>query len=216
MYLRFATLLIGVIATAMASGCATMGPYGSRLNSYPAGCETNCGDCNNCSGEYGFGTHLPRGPLEAMHIWRTNLFHGNGCGEVYRGEWMSTPPAVNDPCCNTGCGDCSPTYGQHYGHHFQPGLILGHLYGKRLCGQCGLSHLGIGCAQPGGCYESDCGCQGEIINQGEYIEPTSTARMAVGMTPKRAATPSPARSVRTAPVKSRSGITRAAGNRGKN
>ena len=212
MYLRFSSLLITVIAAVMASGCC-MTPNAGRFDHYPVGCETNCGECNDCGGGYGSGNYVPQGPFEAVGMWRRSLFHGDGCGQIYRGEWMSTPPAACDPC-----GDpCGGSYGgprvNSYGHHLYPGMLLGRLYGKRLCGECGLSHFGYGCAEPGGCYEADCGCQEEFISEGEYIEQTSSARMATSMTPKRATAPPTTRRSRTTSVPSRSRITRDAGTR---
>ncbi|MDG2184691.1 MAG: hypothetical protein P8K79_03365 [Mariniblastus sp.] len=208
MYLRFSSLLITVIAAVMASGCC-MTPNAGRFDHYPVGCETNCGECNDCGGGYGSGNYVPQGPFEAVGMWRRSLFHGDGCGQIYRGEWMSTPPAACDPCG----GSYGGTRVNSYGHHLYPGMLLGRLYGKRLCGECGLSHFGHGCAEPGGCNEADCGCQEEFISEGEYIEQTSSARMATSMTPKRATAPPTTRRSRTTSVPSRSRITRDAGTR---
>ena len=208
MYLRYASLSIAVMATLMASGCHTMGPYAGHPGSYPAGYAADCGACVDGCGGCETACY-PAGPLQAFHNWRTGVLHGHGCGSIYRGEWLSTPPGNCDPCCDPYGG--TPGYG--HAHHWHPGRLLVHLYGKRFCGGCGFSHAGYGCAEPGGCYDGDCGCQGEVISEGEYIEPTSSARMATGMKPQPASMrPTPSRT-RNATTPSRSRITREAGNR---
>ena len=213
MYLRYASLSIAVMATFMASGCCTVGPHAGHPGQYPIGYAGDCGECvDGCSScEAGY---YPPGPLQAFHNWRMGVFQGNGCGGVYRGEWLSTPPGHCDPCGDPCVGPQG--YGYGYGHYWHPGKLLCHLYGKRFCDGCGLSHPGYGCVQPGGCYEGDCGCQGKVITEGEYIEPTSSAsaRMATGMTPKRASLPPTTSRSQSTGVPSRSRITRDAGNRG--
>ncbi|MCH2180986.1 MAG: hypothetical protein MK108_03190 [Mariniblastus sp.] len=205
MYLRYASLSIAVMATFMASGCCTMGPYAGHPGNYPMGYASDCGECvDGCETAC-----YPPGPLHAVHAWGRGVLHGHGCGSIYRGEWLSTPPSHGDPCWDP----CSGLQAYGYGHHWHPGKFLGHLYGKRFCGGCGLGHVDYGCAQPGGCYDGDCGCQGEVISEGEYIEPSSSARMATGMAPQRATmSPSTSRSQgNSAPSRSR--ITRDAGSR---
>lgn len=57
-------------------------------------CES--GNCDRCEG----GTHLPLGAYAGMPLaarLKHRLACGDGCGEVYFGEWISTPPTP-DPC----------------------------------------------------------------------------------------------------------------------
>ena len=204
MYLRLASLLISVTAALMFSGCCCMPPAGGCFNGFQTGCETDCNECDTP----GYG--IPRGPLETLHRWRSNLVCGSGCGEIYQGEWRGTPSYGIDSCgdqwrasypCLPGC--------------WYPGLLLGNLYGKRFCGGCGESCNAWGCGGmiSSGAYPSDCGCTEDPFSEAEYIESASTARMA------RQAVPTPSRAIRPPTnsrpegVPSRSRITRAAGSR---
>ncbi len=67
-----------------------------------SGCSTanSCG-CDDCGQR-----PIPNGPLEELQIMRRSLICGGGCGEVYYGEWLSTPPDCCDPCdgCNQWVG----------------------------------------------------------------------------------------------------------------
>lgn len=130
--------------------------------------------CNGCNDGYGGGgatcTPRPRGPLDAMMNWRRELVCGSGCGEVYYGEWISTPPDCNDPCCGEqfvgGAVKAEPFC-------VQPGTIFGNLrglYGSRDCEFCGNAFTDCGCGDSGygGC-PGDCGgCGGEVV-QGDVI-----------------------------------------------
>ncbi|MBL8889679.1 MAG: hypothetical protein JNL67_06850 [Planctomycetaceae bacterium] len=78
-------------------------------------CET--GHCDRCEG----GTHLPVGAYAGMPLaarLKHRLACGDGCGEVYIGEWISTPPTP-DPCDYdgnyTGVGNHMAMHG-----HMQP------------------------------------------------------------------------------------------------
>ena len=54
--------------------------------------------CHDCDGTYTRG--ISSGPLEGLRQWRKSFTcGGGGCGEVYVGEWISTPPDCYDPCC---------------------------------------------------------------------------------------------------------------------
>ena len=142
----------GLTAIALlASGCC--GPMGCGAGCGPVGCGG--GYCNDCDGMGG--QTMAMGPLDHLRICRKNLVCGSGCGETYRGEWISTPPDCNDPCCG----------GQFVGGAvaarpfcWQPGALLGglcgNLYGGRFCNSCGESF-------------AECGCGGEFIEEG-YIE----------------------------------------------
>lgn len=65
----------------------------------PAACDSGgCGTtgCDRCDG----GGHLPLGSLAGqplLHRLKQRVTCGDGCGEVYIGEWISTPPKP-DPC----------------------------------------------------------------------------------------------------------------------
>ncbi len=64
-------------------------------------CQKGCG-----KGGKGGGVHVPL--FSKLH---TYFYCGNGCGEVYVGEWISDPPDCCDPCdayygCYTGPADC--------------------------------------------------------------------------------------------------------------
>lgn len=141
---RFAFLILGVIAMAT-SGCC--GPTGCGI-----GCATGCGDCGASSVSScgcGVGSCGPRsgGPIAALRNARRSMICGSGCGEAYVGEWISTPPDCNDPCCD----------GQFVGGAVKArpfcrpngGCLLGALYGKRNCS-------GDESSVPCGCGEVTC------------------------------------------------------------
>ena len=138
--------LIGMTAIALlASGCCG-----------PMGCGPGCGagPCYDCDG---VAPPMAMGPLDHLRNCRKQLVCGSGCGEVYRGEWMSTPPDCNDPCCGGQFVGGAVT-ARPFCH--QPGSLLaglcGNLYGGRVCKDCG-----VGC--------SSCGCGGQV--GGGYVEP---------------------------------------------
>lgn len=129
----------------------------------PIGCGVGCGlpgdSCSDCSGGYSATPPIPYGPFDALRQWKRSLVCGGGCGEVYYGEWMSTPPDANDPCCGSqfvgGATKCAPFC-------WQPGALFGNLYGRRYSD---------GSELMGGCGDTGCGgygcdsCGGEIIGE---------------------------------------------------
>ncbi|MEL7497390.1 MAG: hypothetical protein AAFN77_07240 [Planctomycetota bacterium] len=140
----------------------------------PMGCGPGCGvsDCYDCDG-VGYGeTIIPQRPLDGLRQFRKRLVCGSGCGEVYYGEWTSTPPDCEDPCCGDqwvgGAVPCRPGC-------WQPGSLLGNLYGSRFCsGDESSASCGCGSVEcDGGCGEAD-GFVGGYIQQG-----TSVARPVV-------------------------------------
>jgi len=132
--------------------------------------------CNSC-GIGGCGSDgtivrggLAGGPLDGLRQMKRNMTCGNGCGETYFGEWRSTPPDCQDPCCGDqwvgGAVKARPFSG-HRLACWQPGALLGSLYGGRYC--CGAeSSVPCGC----GVDLCDGGCgtggyvEGEIISSG--------------------------------------------------
>lgn len=117
--------------------------------------------CNDCDG-IGYGeTVLPQRPFDRLRNLRKGLVCGSGCGEVYVGEWTSTPPDCADPCCGTdfvgGATPCRPNC-------WQPGKLMrqllgGGLYGGRFCDG-DASSTASGC---GGTGCDDCAMGQEII-----------------------------------------------------
>ncbi len=150
-------LLFGVVALAvcvLATGCC--GPFG-------VGCGVpgdSCNDCNCYSPE----RPIAQGPIDAFRLWKRSLVCGGGCGEVYYGEWMSTPPDAHDPCCGEqfvgGATKCRPFC-------WQPGALMGNLYGRRFCeGGVDCDCGGEGCGQVGyGDYGCD-SCGGSVDSVG--------------------------------------------------
>jgi len=92
--------------------CATCAPPGVVAHG-------RCGSahCDRCEG----GTTIPIGAYRGLPLTerlKHRLACGDGCGEVYVGEWISTPPTP-DPC------DCDGNYtgvenGMMYHPHAQP------------------------------------------------------------------------------------------------
>lgn len=118
----------------------------------PMGCGPGCaaldGGCQDCDG--GFGPPMACGPLDALRNARRSLVCGGGCGDVYYGEWISTPPYAQDPCCGDqfvgGGVRCAPFCRV-------PGTLLygltAGLYGKRFSDDCGIADCGGGCGDVG-------------------------------------------------------------------
>lgn len=133
------------ISVVLASGCCT-----------PIGCGIGCNaleGCFDCEG--GFGPpRIPCGPLDGLRQAKRSLVCGRGCGEVYYGEWMSTPPDCCDPCCGDqfvgGAVRCTPLC-------WEPGALLRKLYGQRLCACCDS-------------WGDACGCEGGDAGSGIAIE----------------------------------------------
>jgi hypothetical protein len=136
-----------------------------------SGCAVDhCGGCDDCGPR-----PIPNGPLEELRAMHRSLICGGGCGEVYYGEWFSTPPNCCDPCDDSqqwvggdGCkclpfvrfrGFLSGLLGQRYRCDDTPGLL------DCTCGICEIccgedSSAGDGFAggSPGDC--DWCGTEG--------------------------------------------------------
>ena len=148
-------ILVAGLVAVLASGCCG-----------PRGCGVGCGNvtCNDCDGCYA--PVRGGGPLAAIQNARRGLICGSGCGETYVGEWISTPPDCQDPCCNsqfvggavkarpfcragcrTGCRLC----------------LLKNLYGKRNC-------TGDQSSASCGCGETSCGAAScDTCSTGDYV-----------------------------------------------
>lgn len=115
--------------------------------------------CNDCNGTQMTTQYVSNGPLDALRNARRRMACGAGCGEVYQGEWISTPPMASDPCCDSqfvgGAVPCQPFC-------WQPGTLLRGLYGQRFCS-------GNQSSAPCACGVSTCGgCSAGVVTQ-EYI-----------------------------------------------
>lgn len=160
-------LILMTLGAVFCSGCCT--PLGCG-----PGCDALQGGCYDCDGSGG--RPLPCGPLDALRQARRSLVCGGGCGEVYYGEWISTPPYANDPCCGdqfTGCATrCTPFC-------VPPGSLLAALtvglYGKRF--DCGGS-----CSECCGA-EADCGCGSATSDHTPSPGCATCASRAMGMGP---------------------------------
>jgi hypothetical protein len=86
-FLRTSSLVFLAALGATLSLCGCCGPIGP-------GCHT--GHCYDCDGTAG--RPIPYAPFQ--NIKRQLICGGGGCGEVYIGEWISTPPDCEDPCCH--------------------------------------------------------------------------------------------------------------------
>ena len=130
--------------------CAPLGPIGP-------GCGVT--GCNDCSGAAVRTQYIANGPIDALRNARRRAVCGAGCGEVYVGEWISTPPKVADPCCGSqfvgGATNCRPFC-------WQLGAALRGLYGTRFC---------PGPSSSCGCGDSGCG--GSCGVGGVIAAPTS-------------------------------------------
>ncbi len=133
------SLLGLIIAATLGSSLGCCGPMGcgGGLGIGP-GCAAQSGGCYDCEG--GFGPRqMASGPIDALRQAKRSLVCGGGCGEVYYGEWISTPPHCNDPCCGT-----EFTGGAVRARPFcvaasalRPVNLVTALYGKRHCDSCG-------------------------------------------------------------------------------
>lgn len=141
----------------------------------PMGCGVGCGapgdSCYDCDGSSYGARPIPYGPIDALRNMKRSLVCGGGCGEVYYGEWMSTPPDACDPCDRDqwigGATKCNPFC-------WEPGSLLGGLYGGRFCspedfaacecggGGCDMCYGGDIMIDDGygvqGGYDAGCGC----------------------------------------------------------
>jgi len=141
-------LICSFAVAILASGCCG-----------PTGCGPGCGvqDCFDCDGCSQVDPYV--GPLQTVRQLRRKMVCGSGCGEVYRGEWRSTPPDCEDPCCG-GQWVGGATVARPF--CWQPGAILSlfpRLYGGRFCDGCGELF-------------SDCDCcgDGQVIDGGVISE----------------------------------------------
>ena len=132
-----------ILAAIMHTGCAA-GPYGGAGNCH-------CGACEGVGG--------PQVPHAPFQQWRKSLICGNGCGEIYYGDYINNPPDCCDPCDNT--VQCTPPI------QARPGLLVlsavTGLYGKRVprdaacaCGSCDIC---VGSYETT-TYDSGCDCGG--------------------------------------------------------
>lgn len=135
----------------------------------PMGCGPGCGVPMGCSDCDGCGTALPvMRPLDRLRNIKRTVVCGSGCGGSYVGEWISTPPDAQDPCCGGqwvgGATPCRPFC-------WQPGALLRNLnpYGSRFCSGAE-SSVDCGCEGTcdGGCIDSG------VVDQG-YIQGGATS-----------------------------------------
>ncbi len=133
--------------------------------------------CNDCNGPIVRGG-LVGGPLDGLRQIKRNMTCGSGCGEVYVGEWRSTPPDCQDPCCGDqwtgGAIKARPFCGHRIGC-WQPGAFLGALYGSRFCSGAE-SSASCGCGSvicDGGC-ESSGYVDGEFMSEGDVGSTTGS------------------------------------------
>ena len=162
-------------------------------------CGTSCGPgcgpghCYDCNGGSMYGAPMAGGPMDHLRDARRKLVCGSGCGETYRGEWMSTPPDCNDPCCGgqfTGGAVAAQPF------CWQPGSILGglahNLYGGRHCGSCGDNYGACGCGggAVGGSVQGAVGCGCATCNS----QNGATTRMAKAQSAQARSAKRPAKS----------------------
>ena len=151
---------LAILVTVLLSGCMCIQDVGT-------GCMDPCDQCDSCGPR-----PIPRNPCEGLRQIRRSIVCGGGCGEVYYGEWLSTPPDCVDPCdsCQNwsgGCGEkCFPCVRLH--------SLLSCLVGKRLhcddahdvfdiCRICGQARCESGCDTCSSCGGGDSGDDGDSI-----------------------------------------------------
>ena len=151
---RFCLYVSCLAVSLMSVGCC--GPIGP-------GCNIPMG-CSDCDG-YGSNNYAPSGPLQGLRNLKRSMVCGSGCGEVYVGEWISTPPDAQDPCCGDqwvgGATKCRPFC-------WTPGTLLNNLYGSRSCSGAE-SSAPCGCGYDtcdGGCGFDDIGYADEFMDGG--------------------------------------------------
>ena len=115
-----------IVAISFSGCCAPVGGF------IGPGCATQ--GCNDCNGGCSSPQYIANGPIDAIRNARRRLVCGSGCGEVYVGEWISTPPDAVDPCYGDqfvgGATKCRPFCRSFC---WQPGSLLVGLYGRRTC-----------------------------------------------------------------------------------
>ena len=157
MSIRSSLLLCTVVAAALMSGCCC-GPVGCGAGGFGGGRVTNCNDCDGGI-SYGGGYAGPSS-FQRLANFRKSLVCGGGCGEVYYGEWTSTPPDGCDPCSGGqfvgGATPCRP-----FCWNWRPGSLLAGffsgLYGRRVYGGCGCGSYSCGGGCGGGFSDGGCG-----------------------------------------------------------
>ena len=135
--LRSLFVALSIFAAALMTGCC----------GGPSPCGVDCGNCDGVAGPV-----VPHRPFDRLRNARRGLLCGNGCGEVYTGEWSSYPPDCCDPCDNS--YQCTPPI------RLQPRRWL-----TMMTGWYGQRHPRgyAGCDECGDCIsETDCGCNGSI------------------------------------------------------
>ena len=185
-----------VVFAVVFSGCCCgpyggCGPVGAGIG---GGCVTDCNDCDG--GTCSAGRPMVYGPLQHLAQMRKSLVCGGGCGEVYYGEWQSTPPDACDPCCGDqfvgGAVPCNP-----FCWTWRPGQLFygffGGLYGQRFCHGCGNDFGSCGC---GSVVDSGCGCDAAGGSTAGCA--TCNSSSAVGPQNRIAAPPQPQGNSRTA------------------
>lgn len=155
------------------------------------GCMSPCLNCNNCDGYSHGGAGLPIGQRLGY-----NAACGDGCGEVYTGEWRNYPPAC-DPCetrragmapawrsfLGLRCDDYETCYGYDnvgadgcFEDRYRPACCAE--IGGTSCGVSGCSDCGSGVVTQGMVphqHSSGCtSCQNhtagnQVINAGEVV-----------------------------------------------
>jgi hypothetical protein len=151
---------LGIVVSISFSGCMGIHQLGPGVQDY-------CDQCDGCSER-----PIPCGPLDGMAQIRRSLVCSGGCGEVYYGEWISTPPDCEDPC-----GDCQEWTGGCREKCLPCGRfsgLLSGLVGKRLrcddskglfdiCDLCGQAECESGCDTCSGCDGDEVSYEGNSI-----------------------------------------------------
>lgn len=136
--IRCCLLLTCLAVSLMSIGCCGPMGCGQRCHT-PMGCN----DCDGCE----TASYPAMGPLDGLRNFKRRVMCGAGCGETYVGEWISTPPDAQDPCCGTefvgGAVKCRPFSNQFC---WEPGALVRKLYGGRFC--------------DGAASSVECGCEG--------------------------------------------------------
>ena len=146
-------LCLGLATTFFLAAISFTGCCGPMMVG-PGCADLSCNDCSGCSAST---QYIANGPLDALRNARRRMVCGSGCGETYVGEWISTPPDSQDPCCDSqfvgGATKCRPFC-------WQPGNLFRGLYGQRFCS-------GDQSSAPCGCGDTLCdgGCGSYVTNE---------------------------------------------------
>ena len=142
--------ILGIGLACMMSGCCA---------------PTACGDCDGAGIDAG--PVMLGGPLDGLRRMKRNLVCGSGCGEVYVGEWRSTPPDACDPCQGGdfvgGATPCRPFCGPF---NWRPGALASRMYGVRFCNHCGQSFDSCGCGGSVPAAVNPSNCSSCSVNHG--------------------------------------------------